>query len=146
MKNRLAVAGFLLVLAAGGVAWGQAVGTDASKAKAPAPAPARTEPLKKKAAAPKAAMARQEARQLRQMPTVKRLPVVIWDDPAPIKEGQALTRRELDAISEVPGTFIFRPAAGYVPPRGLCTLTVWFIPLDSYQYESTTTTAVLSVE
>jgi hypothetical protein len=74
------------------------------------------------------------------------VPLVIWDDPAPIKQGQALTKRELDAIAEVPGKFIFSPAAGYVPPRGSFTLTVQFIPVDSYQYESVTTTAVLSVE
>lgn len=146
MKNRLTVAGFLLVLAVGGVAWGQAAGTDVSKAKAPAPVPARAEPLKKKEAASRVVDASREARLLQQMPTVKRLPVVIWDDPAPIKQGQALTKRELDAISEVPGTFVYRPSAGYVPPRGSYTLTVWFLPMDSYQYESTTTTVVLSVE
>ncbi|MGA9668772.1 MAG: hypothetical protein WBQ94_06160 [Terracidiphilus sp.] len=146
MRNHLTVAGFLLALAAGSVAWGQAAGTDAPKAKAPEPVPARTEPLKKMAAAPKAARDRREAGLLQQMPTVKRLPVVIWNDPAPIKEGQALTKRELDAISEVPGRFVYRPSAGYVPPRGSYTLTVWFLPVDSYQYESVTTTAVLSVE
>jgi hypothetical protein len=104
------------------------------------------EPLNKEKAAPKRVAARKEADLLQQMPTVRRLPVIVWDDPAPIKEGQPLTARELDAISDVPGTFVFSPALGYVPPRGSWTLTVRFIPQDSYRYLPTGTTAVLLVE
>ncbi|MGA3045739.1 MAG: hypothetical protein ABSD67_03910 [Terracidiphilus sp.] len=160
MRNHLAVASFLLALAASSVAWGQSAATDASKTKVPAaPAPttpsqsqslperpSEPHPLKKAVAVRKAPTAYERASRAQVLPTVKRVPLVIWDDPAPIKQGQALTKRELDAIAEVPGKFIFSPAAGYVPPRGSFTLTVQFIPVDSYQYESVTTTAVLSVE
>jgi hypothetical protein len=81
-----------------------------------------------------------------ELPLLRRVPIVTWVDPAPIKQGQALTGRELDAISDVPGTFVFTPSAGFMPPRGSCTITAQFLPSDSERYESTTATVVLTVE
>lgn len=163
VKHVLTVAGFLLFLAAGSPAWGQAAGSDASKAKAtPVAASTRpvvhvpthpikgpvlggVKPVKRDGTANKAMVVKAE-NQAMELPLLKRTPILIWADPAPIKQGQALTGRELDAISNVPGTFVFSPAAGYVPPRGSYTLTVQFIPMDSQRYNLASTTAVLEVE
>ncbi|MGA2217165.1 MAG: hypothetical protein ABSG51_03715 [Terracidiphilus sp.] len=80
------------------------------------------------------------------MPLVRRIPIVTWADPAPIKQGQPLTGRELDAITSVSGTLIYTPGPGYVPPRGSCTLSVQFIPNDSKRYDTASATAVVQVE
>lgn len=203
VKDHLTVAGFILVLAAGSLVWGQAAGSDASKTKAPAPPPTpaasspttspithpttnsspspfhpssgpepgkiggigapgplvhlpphpirdpgprELKPVKKDEAEPKALSATKQAELDAELPRFRRTPIVTWADPAPIKQGQPLTGRELDAIPNVSGTLIYSPGPGYVPPRGSCTLTVHFIPTDSQRYHSTSTTAVLEVE
>ncbi|MGA2650314.1 MAG: hypothetical protein ABSF28_07315 [Terracidiphilus sp.] len=112
------------------------------------PGPRELKPLKEGEVSPKTLAARREREQeLEQvLPLLQRMPVGTWVDPAPIKQGQPLTRRELDAFSDVLGTFVFTPAAGYVPPRGTCTLTTTFFPLDSKRYYTTSSTVVLEVE
>jgi hypothetical protein len=110
------------------------------------PGPRDLKPMKTDESSPKSVVARKEPEQELELPLLRRTPVVTWVDPAPIKQGQALTGRELDAFSDVFGTFVFNPSAGYVPPRGLCTLTTQFIPTDSKRYNTTTATVVLEVE
>jgi hypothetical protein len=112
------------------------------------PGPRDLKPLKEGEVRSKTLAARKEreAELDQDLPLLRRMPVVTWADPAPIKQGQALTARELDAFSDVPGTFVFSPAAGYVPPRGTCTLTTQFFPLDPKRYYLTSATVVLEVE
>ncbi|MGA2851301.1 MAG: hypothetical protein ABSE46_20045 [Terracidiphilus sp.] len=103
-------------------------------------------PVKKDELSPRIVAARREAEQELELPLIRRIPVITWVDPASVKRGQALTGRELDAFSDVPGTFVFTPSAGNVPPQGICTLSTQFIPSDSKRYELTTATVVLEVE
>jgi hypothetical protein len=110
------------------------------------PGPGELKPVKKGEVSPKTVAARREQELDRDLPLLRRMPVVTWVDPAPIKQGQPLTGRELDAFSNVVGTFVFNPPAGFVPPRGTWTLTTEFFPFDSKRYYSTSSTVLLEVE
>ena len=43
-------------------------------------------------------------------------PTITWPTPAPIMYGTALSATQLDATASVPGTFVYSPPAGTVPP------------------------------
>src|SRR5262249_61397541 len=51
--------------------------------------------------------------------------------PAPLVVGTALDATRLNASADVPGSFVYTPAAGTVPPLGLQTLRVTFTPTNS---------------
>jgi len=59
---------------------------------------------------------------------------ISWATPAPITYGTALSSTQLDATANVPGTFVYTPAAGTVLAPGTQTLTVSFTPTDSVDY------------
>jgi hypothetical protein len=72
-------------------------------------------------------------------------PIVTWATPAAIFSGTALTATQLDATASVPGTFVYTPALGAMPPVGNDTLSVTFTPTDSVDYSAVTSTVTLTV-
>ena len=69
-------------------------------------------------------------------------PTITWSNPATITYGTALSATQLNAAASVPGTLVYTPAAGDVPPAGTDTLLVTFTPTDTSNY----TTATKSVQ
>ncbi len=72
-------------------------------------------------------------------------PTLTWPTPAAITYGTALTIAQLDASSSVPGTLVYTPALGDIPPAGNDTLSVTFTPADKVSYTSATKTVQLAV-
>jgi hypothetical protein len=72
-------------------------------------------------------------------------PSITWNSPAGIIYGAALSSTQLNATANVPGTFIYSPAAGVVLKAGTQTLSVVFTPTDTTTYSSATATLQLSV-
>ena len=65
-------------------------------------------------------------------------PVITWATPAPIAPGTALSATQLDATANVPGSFMYNPAAGAVLAAGTQQLTAVFSPTDATDYASAT--------
>ncbi len=64
-------------------------------------------------------------------------PTITWNNPADISFGTALSGTQLNATSNVPGTFTYSPSAGTVLDAGDGqTLTADFVPADSTNYSS----------
>ncbi len=63
-------------------------------------------------------------------------PTIIWNDPADITYGTALSTHQLNASASVPGTFIYYPPAGAVLGAGAKILHVDFIPEDTANYKA----------
>jgi hypothetical protein len=73
-------------------------------------------------------------------------PVLTWPNPADITYGTALGSTQLDAATNVAGTFTYTPAAGTILPVGLGqTLSVSFTPTDTVDYKTATATATINV-
>lgn len=72
------------------------------------------------------------------------VPILVWAVPAAIAVGTALAAAQLNATSNVPGSFTYSPGAGTVPAVGTTTLNVVFTPTDSADY--TTAKASNSVQ
>ena len=72
-------------------------------------------------------------------------PTITWAAPAAIAVGTALSTTQLDATANVPGTFMYNPAAGAVLPAGTQQLTAVFSPTDATDYASATAHASLVV-
>jgi hypothetical protein len=72
-------------------------------------------------------------------------PVIVWPMPAPIVYGTALSGKQLDATSPLPGSFSYSPAAGTVPAVGQQTLKVTFTPTDTTDYTTSIATVTLTV-
>jgi sugar lactone lactonase YvrE len=75
----------------------------------------------------------------------KAAPTITWVTPAAIAYGTALSATQLDASSNVAGTFTYSPAAGTVLAAGSQTLTTTFTPTDTVDYTTATATVVLTV-
>jgi hypothetical protein len=75
----------------------------------------------------------------------KAVPVITWPAPAAITYGTALSATQLNATANVPGTFVYTPAAGVVLSAGIHTLSVKFTPTDTTDYTSATATRTLTV-
>jgi hypothetical protein len=71
-------------------------------------------------------------------------PIVTWATPAAITQGTALSATQLDATANVPGTFVYTPAAGAVLSAGSNTLNVTFTPTNT-DYSSQTASVSLTV-
>jgi|GEM_PF-7083290 len=69
---------------------------------------------------------------------------ITWTAPAAITYGTALSSAQLNASSEIDGTFIYTPAEGAILPVGDSTLSVVFIP-TSTDYGRATGTVKLTV-
>jgi hypothetical protein len=66
---------------------------------------------------------------------VKKLPTITWPTPAAITYPTPLSATQLNATANVPGTFVYTPAAGTVLAVGWWqTLSVTFIPTDTVDY------------
>jgi RHS repeat-associated protein len=76
---------------------------------------------------------------------VKASPVISWADPAAISYGTALSEAQLNASTDVPGTFVYSPALGTVLPAGLHALSVLFTPNDTAHYTPVMATVPLTV-
>jgi hypothetical protein len=72
-------------------------------------------------------------------------PTINWSAPAAITYGAALSGIQFNAISPVPGTFIYSPAAGTVLPAGPQKLSVTFNPTDTANYATATSSVTLTV-
>jgi len=75
----------------------------------------------------------------------KATPVISWSTPADIVYGTALSASQLNATSNVPGTFAYSPVLGTVLTVGSQTLTVTFTPTDVTNYGTATKTVNLTV-
>jgi hypothetical protein len=73
-------------------------------------------------------------------------PVITWPTPAAINQRTALTATQLNATSNVPGTFVYTPPAGTVESvAGAQTLSTLFTPTDTKNYTTATASVSLSV-
>ena len=75
---------------------------------------------------------------------LKQTPVVTWN-PADVTFGSPLGAAQLDATANVPGTFVYTPAAGVSLLAGTQTLAVQFVPTDLANYNTVTATANVNV-
>src|SRR6185312_7244577 len=76
----------------------------------------------------------------------KATPAIAWSDPASITAGIPLGATQLNATSNVPGTFVYSPLAGTVLGVGAAwPLSVTFTPTDTTRYVATTTTVKIAV-
>jgi hypothetical protein len=75
----------------------------------------------------------------------KATPILTWPTPASIVYGTALSSTQLDATANVPGTFVYSPAAGTILAIGNQTLSVTFTPTDSVDYSTATKQVTLVV-
>lgn len=65
----------------------------------------------------------------------KATPAVVWNNPAAITYGTALSGSQLNAAADVPGAFLYTPAAGTVLDAGNNqTLSAEFTPADGANY------------
>ncbi len=77
---------------------------------------------------------------------VKQTPVVTWAAPANIVYGTALSATQLNATANVPGTFVYSPAAGTVLAAGAGqSLVVTFNPTDTTDYSSANGSTAITV-
>jgi parallel beta-helix repeat protein len=73
-------------------------------------------------------------------------PAITWPSPAGITYGTALGSTQLDAATNVQGTFTYTPAAGTILPVGAGqTLSVTFVPTDTTDYTDATTSTTINV-
>ena len=73
--------------------------------------------------------------------------VLSWAAPAPVSYGTALSAAQLNATSNVPGTFVYAPAAGTILPVGPGQpLTATFTPSDAQNYDGGTVSTTIAVE
>ena len=68
---------------------------------------------------------------------LKRPPIISWSSPAPIVHGIPLDATQLNATSDVPGTFTYVPPAGTILPVGAQqTISLTFTPTDATNYST----------
>jgi hypothetical protein len=72
-------------------------------------------------------------------------PIITWSAPAAIPYGTTLSGTQLDATANVPGTFVYSPAAGTTLNAGSQTLSVTFTPTDTTDYASASASVTLQV-
>src|SRR4029450_7605557 len=70
---------------------------------------------------------------------------ISWTAPADITYGTALGATQLNATANVPGSFVYAPAAGTVLDAGAHTLSVTFTPTDAANYTGATATTTITV-
>jgi hypothetical protein len=76
----------------------------------------------------------------------KATPVIFWNNPANIIIGTALSGTQLNATTNVPGTFQYTPPAGTVLPLGTSQLSVTLTPADTANYTNATKSVQLTVD
>lgn len=75
----------------------------------------------------------------------KATPAIVWNTPAPIAQGVALSATQLNASSNVAGSFSYTPAAGTLLGVGTHTLSAGFAPADPLNYNNATASVTLNV-
>ncbi len=76
----------------------------------------------------------------------KAVAVLSWDSPADITYGTALGNAQLNATSNISGTFTYTPAAGTILNAGSAqTLSVTFTPADLINYQVVSKNVTISV-
>jgi hypothetical protein len=80
-----------------------------------------------------------------QLTVSKATPVITWPTPAPINYGTPLGSTQLNATANVPGKFLYSPAAGTVLSAGTNTLQVNFTPTDGADYNNASASVPLVV-
>jgi len=76
----------------------------------------------------------------------KKDPVITWVDPADICYGALLTATHLNAIADLPGTFIYTPPAGTKLNEGSNqNLKVDFTPTDTINFNTASKTVIINV-
>ena len=75
----------------------------------------------------------------------REVPGITWNEPAPISYGIALDGTQLNATTNVAGTFSYAPASGTPLDAGTYTLTTQFTPEDTARYAGTSKTVTLTV-
>ncbi|HJU44054.1 MAG TPA: MBG domain-containing protein, partial [Vicinamibacterales bacterium] len=75
----------------------------------------------------------------------KAVPVITWASPAGITYGTALSGTQLNAATNVNGSFVYSPAAGTVLSAGTQTLSVTFTPDDAANYNTATANVSIAV-
>ena len=78
--------------------------------------------------------------------TVKTVPDITWSAPANITYGTPLSATQLNATSNVPGTFTYTPPAGTVLAAGTRSLSLSFTPTDTANYLATTAAQSIVVQ
>jgi len=73
-------------------------------------------------------------------------PSIAWNPVSPIVYGTALGSNQLNAETDIPGVFVYRPAVGAVLPAGTTQLTATFLPEDDANYAEADAAASLVVE
>ena len=73
------------------------------------------------------------------------IPNLSWTTPDPISYGTALSSTQLDATTDVPGTFTYSPPAGTIPPLGNSVLIAAFAPTDTTDFSGAETQVTLTV-
>jgi hypothetical protein len=72
-------------------------------------------------------------------------PTITWPNPAPITYGTALSAAQLNAAANVPGSFVYSPAAGTILGAGTQRLSATFTPSDTTDYSGATASVLLAV-
>ena len=72
-------------------------------------------------------------------------PTLSWPPPAAITYGTALSATQLNATDNIPGYFVYSPAAGTVLSAGSQLLSVVFTPADSLDFPTQIKTVKLQV-
>ncbi len=73
-------------------------------------------------------------------------PIITWPNPAPITYGTALSALQLNATSNVPGSFSYSPAVGTILNSGANqVLSTTFTPTDAVTYNSIVSTVLINV-
>lgn len=72
-------------------------------------------------------------------------PTITWATPSAITYGTLLAAGKLNASANVPGTFVYQPAAGTKLAAGTQTLTVTFTPTDGVGYATVSKSVSLTV-
>src|SRR6185312_11863470 len=75
----------------------------------------------------------------------KATPALVWAAPSAITFGTALSATQLSATANVPGTFVYTPAAGAVLTAGTQPLSVTFSPADTANYTTAIGNVTLTV-
>jgi hypothetical protein len=75
----------------------------------------------------------------------KATPTITWPTPADIVYGTALSATQLNATANVPGAFVYTPAAGEVLSAGTHALSLTFTPTDATNYANATATVSINV-
>jgi hypothetical protein len=71
--------------------------------------------------------------------------IITWANPAPIIYGTALSSNQLNATSDVPGSFAYLPTNGSVLSAGTNTLSAIFTPSNTLYYGTVTNNVSLVV-